>query len=38
LSEEAAQEVVDSLVAATEITRSEAEIDPALIRDTSLLD
>lgn len=38
LSEAAAQEVVDSLVAAAEITRSEVEIDPALIRDTSLLD
>ncbi|WP_424972602.1 peptidylprolyl isomerase [Dinoroseobacter sp. S76] len=38
LSEAAAQEVVDSLVAAADITRSEVEIDPALIRDTSLLD
>lgn len=38
LSEEAAQEVVDSLVEAAEISRTETEIDPALIRDTSLLD
>jgi peptidyl-prolyl cis-trans isomerase C len=38
LSEEAAQEVVSSLVEAADITRSEAEIDPALIRDRSLLD
>lgn len=38
LSEAAAQEAVESLVDATEITRAEVEIDPALIRDTSLLD
>jgi len=38
LSEEAAQEVVESLVEAADIARTEAEIDPALIRDSSLLD
>ncbi|WP_424975940.1 peptidylprolyl isomerase [Dinoroseobacter sp. S124A] len=38
LSEAAASEVVESLVGAVEVTRSETEIDPALIRDTSLLD
>lgn len=38
LGEEAAQEVVESLLAAADVTRAETEVDPALIRDTSLLD
>lgn len=38
LQQAAVTEAVDSLVAATTIDRPEVEIDPALIRDTSLLD
>jgi peptidyl-prolyl cis-trans isomerase C len=38
LSEDAAQEAVNSLVSAADITRAEVDLDPALIRDTSLLD
>jgi peptidyl-prolyl cis-trans isomerase C len=38
LAEATAQEIVNSLVGAASITRTDVEIDPALIRDTGLLD